>query len=89
MKRANVCCALIALGLLTVPAMAGIEDYIYDDSSYLSEGDSPLDLSGPNSDFLLENFEDGLLNTLGLLGFGGEIRFPSDHTDSVDGASTA
>ena len=85
MKRENVCCALIALGILTVPATAGLgSNYIYDDVSYVSDGDSPFDLFGPDSDFFLENFEDGKLNTLGLLGFGGEIRFPSSFTDSVD-----
>ncbi len=84
MKRANVCCALIALGLLAVPATAGLSGYIYDNKSYLSDGDSPFDLFGPNSDFFLEDFEDGMLNTPGLLGFGGEIRFPSNFTDSVD-----
>lgn len=85
MQRANVCCALVALGMLTVPAIAGIGGYIFDDSSYLSDGDSPFDLFGPGSDFLLEDFEDGLLNSPGLLGFGGEIRFPGNYTDSVDG----
>ncbi len=84
MKRANVCCALIALGMLTVPAMAGIKGYVFEDSSYLSGFDSPFELFGPDSDFLLEDFEDGMLNSLGLLGFGGEIRFPSNFTDSVD-----
>ena len=84
MQRVNVCCALVALGMLTVPVIAGNGGYIFENSSYLSDGDSPFDLFGPGSDFLLEDFEDGLLNSPGLLGFGGEIRFPGNHTDSVD-----
>ncbi len=84
MKRVNVCCALIALGMLTVPATAGLSGYLFEDSSYLSGFDSPFELFGPDSDFFLEDFEDGMLNTPGLLGFGGEIRFPSNFTDSVD-----
>lgn len=85
MKRENMCCALIALGMLTVPAMAGVDvKFFFDDAQYLSPGDSPFDLSGPGSDFLLEDFEDGMLNSLGLSGFGGDIRSPSSFTDSVD-----
>lgn len=84
MKRANVCCALVVLGMLSVPATAGDGGYLFEDSPYLSGFDSPYDVFGPDSDFLLEDFEDGLLNTVGLLGSGGEIRFPSNFTDSVD-----
>ena len=64
--------------------MAGDHTFIFDDTPYVSSGDSPFDLFGPDSDFFLEDFEDGLLNTPGLLGFFGEIRFPSNFTDSVD-----
>lgn len=86
MKRENSCCALIAMGLFAAPAMAGIDaTFIFDDSAYLSGGDSPFDLFGAGSEFFLEDFEDGLLNSPGLFGFGGEIRFPSSFTDSVDG----
>ena len=82
MKRANVYGALVALGIFTLPAVAGI-DYIYEDSPYLSGGDSPFDLSGPGSDFLLQDFEPGTI-TPGLLALFGEVRGPSSHTDSVD-----
>ncbi len=85
MKRASACCAMVAIGVLAGPVMASIEsDFIFNDTPYVAAGDSPFDLFGPDSDFLLEDFEDGLLNTFGLVGFGGEIRFPSAWTDSVD-----
>ncbi len=83
MKRESACCAVIVVGALAGPVMAGVI-FIFDDTPYVSSGDSPFDLFGPNSDFFLEDFEDGLLNAPGLLGFGGEIRFPSSFTDSVD-----
>lgn len=83
MKRESACCAVILVGALAGPVMAGVT-FIFDNTPYLEPGDSPFDLSGPGSDFFLEDFEDGLLNTPGLLGFGGEIRFPSNFTDSVD-----
>lgn len=84
MKRESACCAVILVGALAGPGMAGDHTFIFDDTPYVSSGDSPFDLFGPDSDFFLEDFEDGLLNTLGLMGFGGEIRFPSAWTDSVD-----
>ncbi len=85
MKRASACCATVAIGMLAGPVMAGGDaTFIFDHTPYVSSGDSPFDLFGPDSDFFLEDFEDGLLNTPGLLGFGGEIRFPSSFTDSVD-----
>ncbi len=84
MKRASACCATVAISMLAGPVMAGDHTFIFDDTPYVSSGDSPFDLFGPGSDFFLEDFEDGLLNTPGLLGFFGEIRFPSNFTDSVD-----
>ncbi len=83
MKREIACCAVILMGAMAGPVMAGAE-FIFDDMPYVSSGNSPFDLFGPDSDFFLETFEDGLLNTPGLMGFGGEIRFPSNFTDSVD-----
>ena len=86
MRRKNCCCALSAMGLFAAPAMAGFDPtFIFEDTAYLSGEDSPFDLFGPGSDFFLEDFEDGLLNSPGLFGLGGEIRFPSSFTDSVDG----
>lgn len=84
MKRESACCAVILVGALAGPVMAGGHTFIFADTPYVSSGDSPFDLFGPGSDFFLEDFEDGLLNTPGLLGFFGEIRFPSNFTDSVD-----
>ena len=85
MKRESACCAVILVGALAGPVMAGGDfEFIFNDIPYVSSGDSPFDPFGPGSDFFLEDFEDGLLNTPGLYGFGGEIRFPSNFTDSVD-----
>ena len=52
-------------------------------SPYLSEADSPFDLSAQGA--YLENFEDGLLNTPGVVANIGSIGVPSSNTDSVDG----
>ncbi len=86
MKREIACCAVIVVGALAGQATAGVggATFIFTDTPYLEPGDSPFDLFGPGSDFLLEDFEDGLLNELGLVGFGGKVRFPSNFTDSVD-----
>lgn len=85
MKRESAYCAVILVGAIAGPGMAGDNGtFIFDDDPYISSGDSPFDLFGPDSDFFLENFEDGLLNAPGLTGFGGEVRFPSAWTDSVD-----
>lgn len=50
---------------------------------YLSEADSPFNLSA--SGVYLENFEDGLLNTPGVVANMGIVIGPSSNTDSVDG----
>lgn len=85
MKRQRILYALgIALLLANNTLADGGASFIFPDTPYLQSFDSPFDLSGPDSDFLLENFEDGFLNSLGLFGFGGEVRSPSNHTDSVD-----
>lgn len=61
---------------------------------YLSKADSPFPVDGSNSDFLLEDFEDGELNTPGirqrnLYPIPGElglaiVQAPGSRTDSVD-----
>ena len=48
---------------------------------YLSAADSPFDLSAPG--FCLEDFEDGVLNTIGASGSGSVVA-PGSITDSVD-----
>jgi len=66
-------------------AVAGVNvEFLFPDKPYLSANDSPFDLFSKGSDFRWEDFEDGLLNTAGLIGFGGEVRFPGSFTDSVD-----
>ena len=85
MSRESTCCAILLAMTLAPTAVAGVDvEFLFPDTPYLSAADSPFDLFGKGSDFLLEDFEDGLLNSLGLLGFGGEVRFPSSFTDSVD-----
>ena len=85
MSRESTCCAILVLTTLAGTAVAGVDvEFLFPDTPYLSAADSPFDLFGKGSDFLLEDFEDGLLNSLGLLGFGGDVRFPSSFTDSVD-----
>jgi hypothetical protein len=61
---------------------------------YLSAADSPFDLFGPDTDFFLEDFEDGELNTPGIISLpvegpfpailAGTVRVPGSMTDSVD-----
>lgn len=85
MKSKSIFCTLVIALMLTSNTIAGeIGNFIFIDEPYLWSFDSPFDLNGPDSDFLLENFEDGFLNTTGLIGFGGEVRDPSNFTDSVD-----
>ena len=86
MKRESARCAVILVGALAGPVMAGGgATFIFDDAPYLSSGDSPFDLFGPGSDFFLETFDpDGVFDAPGLIGFGGEVRFPGTFTDSVD-----
>ncbi len=85
MSKESTCCAILVVMTLAPTAVAGVGgEFLFPDTPYLSADDSPFDLFGKDSDFLLEDFEDGRLDSLGLLGFGGEVRFPSSFTDSVD-----
>jgi ELWxxDGT repeat protein len=56
----------------------------YGPSPYLSAADSPFDLSQLGTNFWLEDFEDGQLNTPGVSASFGAPRNPSSLTDSVD-----
>ena len=85
MTRERICCATLVAMMLAGHALAGVDaEFLFSDTPYLSADDSPFDLFGKGSDFLLEDFEDGRLNTLGLMGFGGQVRLPGNFTDSVD-----
>jgi ELWxxDGT repeat protein len=52
---------------------------------YLSAADSPFDQSKLGTDYWLEDFEDGKLNTPGVSADYGFVRSPGSLTDSVDG----
>ena len=85
MRRKIACCAaLIVVSIAGTTIARDNVEIIFEDISYFDESDSPFDLFGQGGEFFLEDFEDGLLNTPGLSAFGGEIRFPSAFTDSVD-----
>ena len=86
MSRESTCCAILVLTTLAGTATAGGDvEFLFPDTPYLSAADSPFDLFGKGSDFFLETFDpDGVFDAPGLIGFGGEVRFPSPHTDSVD-----
>ena len=85
MSNQTSCCAVLVAMLPVTSVVAGLDvEFIFPDTPYLSADDSPFDLFAKGSDFLLEDFEDGVLNTLGLSGFGGQVRFPGNFTDSVD-----
>ena len=58
---------------------------LFGPARYLSEADSPFDLSELGTSFFLEDFEDSELNTPGLSPIGVLIRMPGSSTDSVDG----
>ena len=79
MKKIGLIC--ITVVFLAHPTLA-ITTFL-GPSSYLSETDSPFNLSAPGA--YLENFEDGLLNTPGVSANTGSVFFPSSITDSVDG----
>ncbi len=65
--------------VIGVPVYAG---YV-GPSPYLSAADSPFDLSASNA--YLEDFEDGMLNTPGVVANTGSVSGPGPNTDSVDG----
>lgn len=79
--------AFVAVLVAGVATPASSETILFGPTPYLSEADSPFDLSQPS--FWLETFEDGLLNTPGVTHVNGAVRGPSDLTDSVDGDTGA
>jgi len=74
--------AVLVVLLLVSPAPAGTVSPYLGPLPYLSAADSPFDLSAPG--FCLEDFEDGVLDTIGAMG-SGSIVAPGGITDSVDG----
>lgn len=72
-----------AFGAFAVIAAAARADLI-GPFPYLSSADSPLASAGLAS-FIIEDFEDGLLNAPGLSASAGVVGAPGDATDSVDG----
>jgi hypothetical protein len=71
---------LLAL-LLAAPAPAGAPMTYQGPTAYLSAADSPFDTAAAG--FCLEDFEDGVLDTIGASG-NGSIVAPGGITDSVD-----
>ena len=83
MSHKQLLAFLVLSSLLTNFCGAGIT--VIGPLPYRSLDDNPFDLSGLNSSFFLEDFEDGAVNLPGL-GFGGwEVAGPGSLTDSVDG----
>lgn len=88
MNTLNTCIAVGAAALaISSVAAAGTIWHYEDASSYLSANDSPYASVNGASGFWLEDFEDGLVNTLGLSTVRGGVRGPDNGgwTDSVDG----
>jgi hypothetical protein len=74
--------ATLASACLTFPAAA--QTFLGPDP-YLSQADSPFDLSGLGSTAFLENCEDGAFNVPGAHPDSGEVYGPAGNCDSVDG----
>jgi len=72
--------ASLAAGL----APAALAQTFLGPSPYLSQADSPFDLSGLGSTAFLDDLEDFRLNVPGAHSCSGQIIGPSDATDSVD-----
>ena len=76
--------ALLFVAVLTIAAAPGANAVPIGPSPYLSfSGDSPFS-GGSFAYFHLENFEDGLLNTPGVVSAVGSVIGPGAFTDSVD-----
>ncbi|UCD74888.1 MAG: hypothetical protein JSV91_14010 [Phycisphaerales bacterium] len=83
----NATAASLAFALGGPALASSVTWYLPGDDAYLSQADSPILGADANADnFWLEDFEDGLVNTLGLEALSdGTIREPGSSTDSVDG----
>lgn len=75
--------SFVVVALVAAPR-AGAVVISFGPSPYLSSADSPFAPSIGSANFHLEDFEDGLLNTPGVVGTGGSVTGPGGITDSVD-----
>jgi hypothetical protein len=97
--RMKTCCKhrwrlLWAIGVVLSAAPVEAAVMFLGPTPYMSRANSPFPVSGNGSDFFLEDFEDGELNTPGILqplhylfgtAFHGVVLEPSEFTDSTDG----
>lgn len=86
MARVQACCAagLCISCMITSSATTAAKTVFYGPTPYLSQADSPFDLSGLGMTFWLEDFEDGTLNTPGVSGDLSISPVGLPFTDSVD-----
>ena len=81
-RRLPVILGFLVVSVIASPAVARA-DYL-GPSSYLSFSDSPFASLTFNEYFYLEDFEDGLLDTPGVLASAGAVVGPGPLRDSVD-----
>jgi hypothetical protein len=92
MRKSNLPILLLAVVLIALGmsrnASASSALFFEANETYRTVHDSPFwtGAAAQNAgNFRMENFEDGLVNTLGLKATGGSVRGPGSGTDSVDG----
>ncbi len=73
---------IAATGFVAFNAQADSQFIYHPKQQYSGRSDSPFDLK--SGEYYFENFEDGLVNRLGLSAEGGAVRGPARFTDSVD-----
>lgn len=81
-SREAVLMGVVAAISSAAPAVAVPTEFL-GPTPYLCIDDSPFDLTGLGTTFLLEDAEDGLINSLGLT-INGNVTGPGGITDSVD-----
>lgn len=77
-----IVCAALALVAMS-PSSGEATPIFYGPLAYVQAGDSPFGASN-SSDFYLETFEDGLVNTRGLTASGGIVIGFDPYVDSID-----
>lgn len=76
---------VIALALICVPEVSARAGFLFGPRPYLSQADSPFDLSGLGTTMFLEDFEQGVPTTPGIpTEYGVFVEPPGPLTDSVD-----